>query len=86
MAAQGWRHREMKTLGDIAHELIDRARHDRRVFKNHLFGLRRLLAADANHVAHLGPENPRRKVSLPRIKFLEKENCCYGRRSYQETD
>jgi hypothetical protein len=40
---------------------------------NRLGKLRQLLVGDANTLSHLGPEHPRRHVSLPPVRFLRPE-------------
>ncbi len=40
---------------------------------NRLGGLRQLLAGDAHGIACLPPDHPRRKPSLPRLAWLERE-------------
>jgi hypothetical protein len=76
----------MRDLGDLAHDLSDRARLGRCVFRN--FGLWRLLAADQNLVRHLPDDSPRRRPTVPTLNFMKENFDGYEerRRSDSRTD
>jgi hypothetical protein len=73
----------MRDLGDLARNLVERARLGRRVFRNRLFDL---LVADQNHVRGLPDNHQRRWPTLPTLNFMKDDNAKERSRRDSRTD